>query len=165
MNKANKWIMGLLVPTSLLTSIIAYESSGKPVYKPYKDVVGVWTVCNGYTGKDINIHKTYTAKECNDLTIKDIDIHGKGVLECVDVPISHKEYEAYTSFAYNMGVGAFCGSGFLKVLNSGNHRMACQGLYIHPNGKPAWSHADGKYYQGLQNRRFKEYLTCMEGVK
>ncbi len=29
-------------------------------YIPYKDIVGVWTVCHGHTGKDIMLGKTYT---------------------------------------------------------------------------------------------------------
>ena len=33
-------------------------------YIPYKDIVGVWTVCHGHTGKDIMLGKTYTEAEC-----------------------------------------------------------------------------------------------------
>ena len=33
-------------------------------YIPYKDIVGVWTVCHGHTGKDIMLGKTYTKAEC-----------------------------------------------------------------------------------------------------
>lgn len=153
------------VPLTLLTSIGLYESGGtKPVEKPYKDIVGVLTVCHGYTGKDIIPNKIYTEKECNELTIKDIDKHGRGVLQCINVQISPKEYEAYTSFAYNVGINAFCTSNIVKTLNRGQHELACKGIYQHPNGKPAWSNAGGKYVQGLQNRRYKEYQTCMQGV-
>lgn len=165
MNKANRWLLGLLVPTTLFASVAMYESSGKHVGKPYKDVGGVWTVCDGYTGKDIDPSKFYTVEECKAITAKAIAEHGKGVLACVKVPISQKEYEAYTSLAYNIGVSNFCGSNILRTLNRGDHRMACQGIYMHPNGKPAWSHAGGKFFQGLQNRRYKEYQTCLEGLK
>lgn len=164
MQKKNKWMLFALVPVTLFTGITQFESSGKTKLKPYKDIVGITTVCDGYTGKDIVLNKVYTQKECNELTIKDISKHGRGVLECVNVQISHKEYEAYTSFAYNVGVSNFCTSNILKTLNSGQHALACKGIYQHPNGKPAWSNAGGKYVQGLQNRRYKEYLTCMEGV-
>lgn len=164
MNVKNRWILALLVPASLASGLALYESGGKHIGKPYRDVGGVWTVCDGYTGKDIDPKKIYSVAECKTITDKAIAEHGKGVLNCVAVPISQKEYEAYTSFAYNVGVNAFCGSNILKTLNSGNRRMACQGLYVHPNGKPAWSHVGGKYYQGLQNRRLSEYKTCMQGV-
>ncbi|STE08330.1 phage lysozome [Escherichia coli] len=36
-------------------------------YIPYKDIVGVWTVCHGHTGKDIMLGKTYTKAECKAL--------------------------------------------------------------------------------------------------
>ncbi|EII35832.1 endolysin domain protein [Escherichia coli 4.0967] len=39
-------------------------------YIPYKDIVGVWTVCHGHTGKDIMPGKTYTEAECKALLIK-----------------------------------------------------------------------------------------------
>ena len=40
-------------------------------YIPYKDIVGVWTVCHGHTGKDIMLGKTYTKAECKALLNKD----------------------------------------------------------------------------------------------
>ena len=41
-------------------------------YIPYKDIVGVWTVCHGHTGKDIMLGKTYTKAECKALLNKDL---------------------------------------------------------------------------------------------
>ena len=41
-------------------------------YIPYKDIVGVWTVCHGHTGKDIMLGKTYTEAECKALLNKDL---------------------------------------------------------------------------------------------
>ena len=165
MNKSNKWIAAILVPLSLLVSVKQFESSGKEYPVAYKDVAGVLTVCDGHTGPDIVPGKVYTPRECNNLLEKDIAKHGRGVLECINVPITLKEYEAYTSFAFNIGVGNFCASNVLRTLNAGNHTLACKGIYQHPNGKPAWSNSGGKYVQGLQNRRYTEYKTCMEGVK
>lgn len=163
-HKANRWIAAMLVPLSLLVGVKQFESSGKEYPVAYKDIAGVLTVCDGHTGPDIIPGKVYTPKECNNLLEKDIAKHGKGILACIDVPISYKEYEAYTSFAYNVGVAGFCGSNILKTLNKGEHALACKGLYVHPNGKPAWSNSNGKYVQGLQNRRVKEYQTCMQGI-
>lgn len=164
MNLKNKWLFALLVPASLAASIATYESGGKHVGKPYKDVGGVWTVCDGYAGKDVIPTKYYTEAECKAITDKAIAEHGKGVLNCVNVPLSQKEYEAYTSLAYNIGTSNFCNSNIVRTLNKGDHMQACQGIYMHPNGKPAWSNVGGKYVQGLQNRRLKEYNTCMQGV-
>ena len=38
-------------------------------YIPYKDIVGVWTVCHGHTGKDIMLGKTYTKADYRDNAI------------------------------------------------------------------------------------------------
>jgi len=165
MNKANRWIAGILVPLSLLVGVKQFESSGKEYPVPYKDIVGVLTVCDGHTGPDIIPGKVYSPKECNNLLEKDIAKHGTGVLQCINVPISMKEYEAYTSFAFNVGVPTFCASNILKTLNRGEHALACKGLYVHPNGQKAWSYAKGKYVQGLQNRRLIEYNICVQGLK
>lgn len=155
----------MLVPLSLLVGVKQFESSGKEYPVPYKDIAGILTVCDGHTGPDIVPNKRYSPRECNNLLEKDIAKHGRGVLECINVPITLKEYEAYTSFAFNIGVGNFCASNVLKTLNRGEHALACKGIYVHPNGKPAWSNSAGKYVQGLQNRRYKEHTICMEGLK
>lgn len=165
MNKSNKWIAAILVPLTLLVSVKQFESSGKEYPVPYKDIAGVLTVCDGHTGPDIIPNKVYTPRECNNLLEKDIAKHGRGVLECINVPITLKEYEAYTSFAFNIGVGNFCASNVLKTLNRGEHALACKGMYVHPNGQKAWSYSGGKYVQGLQNRRLVEYNICVQGLK
>lgn len=41
-------------------------------YLPYRDVVGVLTVCDGHTGSDIIPGKRYTDKECDALTRADM---------------------------------------------------------------------------------------------
>ncbi|MGM3312651.1 glycoside hydrolase family protein, partial [Enterobacter hormaechei subsp. steigerwaltii] len=41
-------------------------------YYAYQDVVGVWTVCDGYTGADIRRGHRYTDKECDALLQSDL---------------------------------------------------------------------------------------------
>ncbi len=36
-------------------------------YVPYKDVAGVWTICDGHTSTDIVKGKTYSDRECDRL--------------------------------------------------------------------------------------------------
>ena len=38
--------------------------------------------------------------------------------QCVRVPLHQHEYDAFVSFAYNVGPGAFCGSTLVKLLNA-----------------------------------------------
>ena len=74
-----------MISQSLKNKIIAAAAGGaiaiaavmvKPLegveYDPYRDVIGVWTVCYGHTGKDIMLGKTYTHSECDALLNKDL---------------------------------------------------------------------------------------------
>lgn len=58
------------------------------VYEPYKDVAGVWTVCDGHTGSDIIKNKRYTDRECDRLLIRDLKPVEKAVNEMVKVPLN-----------------------------------------------------------------------------
>lgn len=41
------------------------QKNGKTYYRPYKDPVGIWTVCRGVTGKGVTPGKLYTHDECS----------------------------------------------------------------------------------------------------
>ena len=47
---------------------------------------------------------------------------------CVTVPLAQYEYDAYVSFAYNVGPRAFCQSTLVKKLNTQNYLGACAEL-------------------------------------
>lgn len=48
-------------------------------YKAYKDIGGVWTVCNGITGPDVIIGKVYTEYECKNLLQKHLVPYARSV--------------------------------------------------------------------------------------
>jgi lysozyme len=152
MNQANKWLLGSLAGASLLTTVAYWEGTE---YKPYKDIVGVLTVCNGYTGPDIIPGKVYTKAECDGLLKKEVTEHGLGILKCITVPINQHQYEALTSWAYNVGVGAACKSTAIRLLNQGDYRGACDQLL-------RWNKAGGKEVRGLTRRRIAERELCLK---
>ncbi len=154
MNSANKWLLGSLAGSALVASVAMWEGTE---YVPYRDVVGVLTVCNGYTGPDIIPGKTYGKAECDALLKKELTEHGLGVLRCTKVPLNQNQYDAFASFAYNVGVGAYCGSTLLRKLNSGDYTGACHELL-------RWNKAGGKVYRGLTNRRKAEMALCLKPV-
>ena len=135
----------------LISGVTLWEGTR---YVPYKDVTGIPTVCQGYTGKEVVVGKTYSKEECNVLLRKALKEHAEGMLECVKVELTQNEFNAYTMFTYNVGVGAFCKSSLLKKLNNNDRIGACNGLL-------AWSYAGGKYVQGLNNRRQYERNLCL----
>lgn len=147
---ANKVFLGV-VGATLVASAALWEGDKR---NAYYDIAGVLTVCHGYTGKDIIKTKTYTKQECTALLEKELSVHAKGVLACTNVPLRPNEYDAYTLFAYNVGVKGYCTSSLLKKLNAGDNVGACNGLM-------QWSYAKGKYVQGLNNRRAYERQMCL----
>lgn len=151
MNSKNIALVGV-ISAALMSGIYYWEGTR---YIPYKDIVGVLTVCQGYTGKDIVIDRKYTKEECDFITKRELISYNAGVLKCINVPITPYELDAYTLFAYNVGISAFCNSkGVLGNLNKGNHKAACDGLL-------QWTYAKGQYVQGLYNRRSYERKMCL----
>lgn len=144
----------VLASASLVATVIQFEGS-EPV--AYQDVVGVQTVCAGHTGPDIDPNKVYTAQECNAMLVHDLTKHGQGLLQCITVPINQNQYDAFTSFTFNVGVQGFCKSTLVKKLNAGDYTGACDQM-------TRWVYADGKKFQGLVNRRKKERELCLKPV-
>ncbi|WP_158785166.1 lysozyme, partial [Pantoea sp. BAV 3049] len=115
-------------------------------YTAYKDVAGVWTVCDGHTGPDVQVNKKYTDRECDNLLWKDLQPVKKSVDGQVKIPLGEYQRAALYSFAYNVGTGAFTNSTLLKKLNAGDVEGACDELR-------RWVYAGGQKWRGLMNRR------------
>jgi lysozyme len=121
--------------------------------KAYRDVTGVPTVGYGET-KGITMNSTMTRLEAFQRLAISADEHAEGMVRCIKVPISQGEFDAYLSFTYNVGVGAFCRSTLVKKLNNMDYDGACKELL-------RWTQAGGKVYPGLVRRRQEEYNTCI----
>jgi len=96
---------------------------------PYKDGVGITTVCVGSTANGpakapIDKSKVYTAKECADRLRADLTPTYDAVRKLVKIPVSDLETAAYTSLTFNIGITAFSNSTLLKLLNSGDRVRA-----------------------------------------
>lgn len=151
MNKSNVTFVGV-VSAALISAVSLYEGTRM---KPYEDVVGVLTVCTGHTGRDVVKGSVYTQAQCDSLLQTDLKAHREGVYNCVNKPMTSYQFDAFTMFTYNVGVGAFCRSkGVLGQFNAGNPKAACDGLL-------QWVYADGKRVQGLYNRRVYERKMCL----
>ncbi|WP_075180567.1 lysozyme [Pantoea sp. 1.19] len=125
-------------------------------HKPYQDVVGVWSVCYGHTGKDIIKSKTYTEPECQALLNKDLRTVANQIDPLIKRPIPDTTRAALYSFAYNVGAGAFRQSTLLKKINAGDTAGACNELR-------RWTYAGGQQWKGLMNRREIERDVCLWG--
>ena len=127
-------------------------------YEAYKDVAGVWIVCDCHTGRDIIKGKTYTDRECDNLLWKDLQPAKKTVDSLVKVPLNEYQRAALYSFVFNVGSDAFSKSTLLRKLNKGDHAGACEEMR-------RWVYAGGMKWKGLQNRREMERSMCLAESK
>jgi lysozyme len=120
---------------------------------PYRDIVGVWTVCTGETRVEM---RRYTRAECDTLLRKAIvSDYGAGVLKAVPALGSRPEILAASiSLAYNIGVPAYSRSTIARRFNAGDWRGGCEGFL-------AWRFAGGREVKGLLNRRRDERQLCL----
>lgn len=128
--QANKWLIGV-VSATIIASATLWEGTK---YVPYLDVGGIPTVCMGYTGKEVVLGKHYSSRECNEFLRKELSKHGEGVLSCVTKPLTENKYNAYTLFAYNVGVTGFCNSRAAALFNAGLEKESCNALAFDPKG-------------------------------
>jgi len=75
-----------------------------------------------------------------------------------DVPLYPAEWDAYVSLAYNIGLGAFCGSTLVRRLQRSppDYTGACAQIL-------RWNRAAGRVLPGLVARRQSEYQRCLGG--
>ena len=153
-----KWAAGgaaILLASAAMVNTIRHDEGRE--YKPYQDIVGVWTVCDGITGPDVIHGKTYTDKECNALTIKNVEKHGSQLLDCIHVRVTQPMYEALSGWAYNVGVDAACKSTAIRLINAGRYADGCRDLM-------RWNRAGGQIVRGLTLRREREMDACLKGI-
>lgn len=143
-------VASLVISASLLIGIAAHEGY---VGNTYLDAVGIPTIGFGETKGVKPNQKTDPVRALIQLD-KSINEHAAGMAQCINVPISQQEYDAYLSFTYNVGVRAFCTSTLNKKLNAMDYSGACKELL-------KWDKAGGKVLPGLTKRRQEEYKTCI----
>lgn len=124
---------------------------------PYRDVVGVLTVCYGETAADqVDLKRTYTPQECKDMLARDLPKYDAEIKKCIHVEMSPNVEAAVVSLAYNVGTAAVCRGSVAHALNDGDVRAAC-------NAFMEYTHAGGRVIQGLVNRRNAERALCLKG--
>ncbi|KAF1043419.1 MAG: Lysozyme RrrD [Herbaspirillum frisingense] len=120
----------------------------------YRDPAAIPTICSGHT-KGVYMGQHATPEECQRFLEEDTKEAMDAVLRYTVVPLNENELGAYTDFTLNLGSEKFRTSTLLRYLNAGNRDAACKQLL-------RWVYAGGQKYQGLVNRRNKEYALCMK---
>lgn len=127
--------------------------------KPYRDLVGVVTVCYGETENVQN--RSYTPQECRDLLAQKLPRYYAEISSCwgpeVEARLTDNMRVAFVSGAYNFGSGAFCNSSMVRALKAGDFKAACRALRL-------YNRAGGRVVRGLDNRRKAEEALCLKGL-
>lgn len=132
-------------------AVIVKPWEGRELH-PYRDIVGVATVCYGHTLRVED--RRYTPAECDKLLESDLARHWRSVSACIRKPITQPQSAAILSWAFNVGVGAACGSTLVRQINAGQPAAVwCKQLL-------RWNRAGGREVRGLTRRRQAEYLVC-----
>lgn len=134
---------------------------------PYRDIVGVLTVCYGET-VGVRPGQRYTQAECDDKLKARVgpDYYEplrRGIRGFDAAPVSLQA--SATSAAYNVGVRPIVTSSAAKAITAGRYVDACHLL-------TRFNRAGGQVVQGLVNRRtdgdanrIGEEELCLEGLK
>lgn len=129
--------------------------------KPYRDIVGVVTVCYGETEGVKMTDAPRTPQQCRDMLAAKLPRYYGEIAECwgpeVEAKLTDNMRVAFTSGAYNFGSGAFCRSSMVRLLKAGDLRGACHALRL-------YNRAGGRVVRGLDNRRRAEEKLCLEGL-
>lgn len=111
---------------------------------PYRDSVGIQTVCVGETRVEM---RRYTLEECKALLGKAIPEFAMPVAEAAPgIENSPYEWAAHTSLAYNIGVNAYRKSSVARLFNEGKRVEACEFF-------ARYNRAGGRVLKGLDFRR------------
>jgi lysozyme len=86
-----------------------------------------------------------------------VDVQGaeSAVSRLVTVPLTQGQFEALTSWTFNLGAGKLASSTALKCLNAGRYNDAVASLQL-------WNRAGGVVQPGLVRRRTAEAALWME---
>lgn len=121
--------------------------------EPYRDPVGILTVCYGETRVDM---RRYSDAECQAM----LQGAAAGFMEGVrtrnpGIAAYPHQWAAHTSFAYNVGLGTYGRSSVARLFAEGKQAEACRfmGRYVY---------AGGKRLRGLERRRAAETALCLE---
>lgn len=145
-------VIGVAAAALLTPLVMQWEGRENTAYK---DIVGVWTICDGDT-KDVKPGQVATDAECNARLERQLIAHAEPVLACTPT-LKDKPHAlaAAASLAYNVGTAAYCKSTVDRRFDAGDIKGGCDALL-------AWRFAGGKEVKGLLNRRTAERTICLK---
>lgn len=155
-----KGALALLIGTAAASVLFATIPQDEGTeYRAYRDIVGVWTICNGDTA-NVRPGMVETPEGCRARLERQLIAHAAPVVKCTPwLAGEGRDYPraAAVSLAYNIGTGAYCRSTADKRFDVGNWRGGCDAFLM-------WTKAGGREVRGLRLRRERERELCLKGA-
>jgi lysozyme len=149
------------ISTEGLNDIKRWEGKYLTAYQGAADRPGLLTIGYGHTSAagppEVVPGMKITEAQANQILRDDLANCEAAVERLVEVPLNDNQFAALVSFVFNVGEGAFAKSTLLKKLNRGDYESV-------PSELMKWTRANGKYVQGLANRRAVEAGRWSKGA-
>jgi lysozyme len=145
--RAKKALLGAVSAVALATTVLIQPWEGRKLFS-YRDVIGVWTACDGET-RGIRPGMKFTNAQCDDMTARRVaaDFY-QPLVACIPgftgMPVSLQA--SFISGAYNHGAPSMCRSTARHLAMRGDYRGACIAA-------TAFNKAGGRIWDGLVKRR------------
>lgn len=155
-------VAALTLSAAALVGIVLHEGYTDRAVIPVKGDVP--TIGFGTT-LGVKIGDTTTPPKALARALTDMQQFEGALKTCVTVPLAQHEYDAYVSFAYNVGSSAFCKSTLVKKLNAEDYAGACAELlrWRFFQGRDCAQPVNAQLCGGLPKRREAEYRQCLGG--
>lgn len=114
----------------------------------YQDAVGVWTIGYGAT-RGVKAGMSITKEQAERMLLNDVRRFEPEIERLITAPLSQSQWDALTSFTYNLGAANLESSTLRRLLNAGDYTGAAEQF-------PRWNKAGGKVLPGLVRRRAEE---------
>lgn len=147
-------VAALSLSAAALVGIAVHEGYRDTAYLPTPQDVP--TIGFGTTG-GVKAGDKITPERALIRLLADADRFQRDLKSCIGpVALYQHEWDAYVSWAYNVGTGAACGSTLVRKLKAGDYPGACKELL-------RWTKQAGRELPGLVKRRQQEYQQCTGG--
>ena len=127
----------------------------------YYDGVGVWTIGFGTikypNGVRVKKGDTCTEAQAESYLKNDLVKFENAINRLVKVPLNQNQFDALSSFTYNLGETNLSSSTLLKKLNAKDYAGTADQF-------PRWNKAGGKVMNGLTRRREAERILFLKEV-
>lgn len=127
----------------------------------YYDGAGVWTIGFGTTrypiGTQVKKGDTCTEAQAESYLKNDLVKFENAINRLVKVPLNQNQFDALSSFTYNLGETNLSSSALLKKLNAKNYAGTADQFL-------RWNRAGGKVMNGLTRRREAERNLFLKKV-